>query len=144
MAAIDYNGITTTIRDTIATEVGSDYYVTANMAQPAETRPWVAIYLDGRTPTDNQPIAAGTRQRYTLNYSIWCWCWSLNGPEHAGEARDDLMGLVETALMENRKMGGLVENGVLAGGEFQTAKDDKGVWLMGGEIIYRADVTATI
>lgn len=143
MAAIDYYGIEDTIRSTLATACGSGINVTAEVAQPMDTRPWVGVYLNERIAPTNQPIAAGTRQRYQLRFSIWCWCWSLDNPRSAAEARDDLIGTVESALMSNRRMGGAVENGVLQGGSFETAKDDKGLHLAGGEIIFLADTTAS-
>ena len=147
MAAIDYWNIETTIRDTIATGIGSasNVYVTAEVVQPMDTsRPWVAVYLKNRTAPAEQPIAKGTRQRYSVEFSIWCWVWTLNKPEVAAEARDDLIGTVESILMGNRKMSDTIENGTIHGGEFGTAEHPKTGTLLGGEIIFRADVTATI
>lgn len=144
MAAIDYYGIEDTIRSTLATACGSGVNVTAEVQQPMDTKPWVSIYLTGRTAPEDQPIAAGTRQRYQLNFSIWVWCWSLDNPAKAAEARDDLIGTVETALMNNRNMGGAIDTGYLQGGSFETAKDDRNIHVAGGEVVFVAEARASI
>ena len=144
MAAIDYYGIENNLKTILKLALGAGVIVTAEVSQPMDTIPWVAIYLDGRTAPEDQPIAAGTRQRYQLKFSIWCWCWSLDNSAKAAEARDDLMGTVESAIMRNRSIGTSVENGMLQGGSFQTAKDDRGMHIAGGEIIYLTDVTASV
>ncbi len=145
MAAIDYYGIETIVQSTIISEMGSGSLVnvTVEVTQPMDTRPWVAIYLKNRVDSDIQVCAGGTIKKYSLEFSIWCWGWSLNNPADAARARDELIGDVEIALMKNRKMGGAVDNGTIHGGEFGTAEAPAKGTLMGGEIVYRVEVKAT-
>lgn len=144
MAAIDYHDIEDTVRDTIntATASGSNIYVTAEVNQPMNTNPWVAIYMQRRVDSDIQVCAGGTIKKYSLEFSIWCWGWSLDNSIIAAKTRDDLLGFVEVTLMDNRKMGGKIDNGTIHGGEFKTVEANKG-YMSGAEIIYRAEVKAT-
>ena len=104
--------------------------------------PAVMIYLDRRDATPGQPIAAGTRTRLQLRFSIWCVDFHLDSMAMACEARDDLMGLVEVALMKNRDLDGKVGASWIEGGEFMSAEND-GSFIAAGEIVLVADGVST-
>lgn len=144
MARIDYYDIQDTIRsilDADATLDGVTVTVEEEVLFSAEQAPWVSIYLDRRDPTAGQPLAAGTRTRYRVQFSIWCWEYSLDSLKTAMELRDDLVGKVELVLMGNRSLSGKVGGLMLDGGAFMTAKD-QGSWVTGAEILVSCDATA--
>lgn len=102
----------------------------------------VAIYADRRdAPPDRQSISSGTRTRFDFRMSVWCYAFGFETSSVA-EARDDLIGLVEIALMGNRTLSGAVNSIRIDGGEFDNVNaGDSGMGL-GAEIIIIADVTA--
>lgn len=152
MAKVEYNALKHMLKTIVASGLGAGHAVTADLEQPADQIPWVSVSLDRRDAPSEQPIRAGTGQRYRLRFSIWCTCWSYDGIEQAGELRDKLLGDVEDILMSNRTItasGSQLSGGQLQGGEFVTAnyqRDESNVptYLAGGEIVYEGDVTATI
>jgi len=109
-----------------------------------DTGAWVAIYLDRRDPTEGQSLSAGTRTRYNLYFSIWCWQYSLESTSQAARFRDDLIGKVEIALMKNRTLNNKVSHMWIEGGEMPSARlpGSKG-HVAGGEIVVVAEVIAS-
>lgn len=118
--------------------------ITVESVTELEAGSWVGIYLVGRELPEGQPLAAYTRMRYKLNFVIWCWEYSLDSIADAIRQRDDLVGRVEIALMKNSTLNGKVSYCFLEGGELQSAQvAETSGYVAGGEIILKADVTAT-
>tara|TARA_Y100000310_G_scaffold78084_1_gene74721 strand:+ start:12257 stop:12712 length:456 start_codon:yes stop_codon:yes gene_type:complete len=150
MARIDYYDIEVKIRDILDAEASlTTASITIEEDQPLDTNPWVAIHLENRASPEGQPIAAGTRTRYRIRFSIWCWCWSLESGRAAAEARDDLIGNVEIALMKNRTLTDTVLHSWLEGGDFITTKHEveEGItgtaYMSGGQVVLMAEANAT-
>ena len=106
----------------------------------------VGIYLDDRiAPEGDQSLSSGTRTRFQVRFSIWCWHFGI-GPDRRPvmEQRDDLLGNVEIALMNNRSLNSTVETSWIEGGEFMSGPDpDSNQFMAGAQIILVADVTAS-
>jgi len=146
MARVDYYLIEKEIQR-ILTESLINVSVTIETDHPVDSQPWVAVYLERRETPPDQPIAAGQRTRFSLRFSIWCWTWSLESGEVAAQARDDLIGQVEIALMNNRKIGTKVLSSYLQGGEMLTDKyqsDTGSSFYSGGEVVLIAEVIASV
>ena len=107
----------------------------------------IGIYLDDRdAPMDLQAIAAGTRTRFNINFSIWCWHFGVGRDRTVVmQQRDDLLGKVEIALMNNRTLSNTVTMSWLNGGEFISGPDPTGNQFMSGaQIRLTVDATASI
>lgn len=104
----------------------------------------VVIYLDRRDSEATQVIAAGTRHRYDLQFSIWCFHFALDITLSLDQ-RDDLVGNVEIALMKDRTLQGTVDDSDLAGGEFlngRTPEEGGGLFFAGAEVRLVAQAVA--
>lgn len=145
MARVDYYAIEEAIADHLRVQ---EDLQNVNIPPPEtefsfERRPMVLISLDRRDAVEGQPLAAGTRTRYTVRFSLWCYQFALKLKD-ASEMRDDLIGKVEVALMKNRTLDNSVHYMQLEGGEFESgpAPGIQG-FVSAGEIILTAEVTAT-
>ena len=93
-------------------------------------------------PDELQGLSAGTRTRYLLNISVWCYGWGLE-TKVAMRNRDDLVSRVEIVLQNNRTLGGKVSTSWISGGEFENRRSDtEDQFLSGAEIELVCDVTA--
>lgn len=130
-AASDLTGVTILVEEEIAVQRGNV----------------VGIYLDDRSaPSELQSISAGTRTRLYVQFSIWCWHFGIGRDRRpAMQARDDLVGKVEIALMGNRNLNNTVNTSWLEGGEFISGPDPTGDQFMSGaQVRLTVDVTASI
>jgi hypothetical protein len=137
------------IQQAIADQIKNDTEVSAYGAQVVveETTmpgrsPMVYVYLTNRkAPEEEQMICAGRRMVMDVYYSIWCQAYGYHMKD-AIDAREELLRLVEEALMRNRTFGrddvGYFE---IEGGEFGTAKNDEG-FNVGAEIALRVRASA--
>jgi len=144
MARIDYYAIEEAIATQLraaATLVG----VTVDVEQEPDFAEGskVVIYLIGRNaPEEMQSLSAGLRTRYEITYVAVCMAQMLD-LKGAMEARDDLIGNVETAIMTDRTFGGAVKSCWLMGGEFENARNgDDGLFNAAGEIEIVVDATS--
>ena len=150
MARADYHAIGQAIKDVIEADEGlrRNFPTLKVHVQKALTfgkSPQVVIYLMRReAPADEQNISAGTETRFLVRFSVWCFATDLGGLDEAEEKRDDLMGYVELALMDNRQLNGTVGVIWLDGGEFENPETGGTGFTSGGEIQVVARVTATI
>ena len=146
MARVDYYTIVSEIGQILNADTTlSGVQITVEDSAPLDSGPWIAIYLESRTPSSGQSISAGTRTPYNLRISAWCWQFSLESTARAAQLRDDLVGLVEIALMKNRTLNDKVGSIYLEGGELmsdQIKSDEMSGFIAGGEIIIIADVVA--
>ena len=117
MARINYTAILKAIRRVIAEDADVrrvDPRVEVNAPIPSDLdKPFVAVYEGRREPTAGQDLAAGTRTRYAVYWEVQVHCFSGESQEDAGEQRDELLGLVEIALMRRRNLGGALEDSSL-------------------------------
>jgi len=145
MARIDYYYGQTLLKTGLEAELGSGVTVEIEPENiEAESCPFVGIYLLSREPTADQPIAAGTIQRYTLKIELWCYQCNPDKAK-AFEHRDDLMGNVEIAIMNQRQSKDLGQYGLaLMGGEFESGYNETGMYMAGGSVICEIDYQATI
>ena len=108
-----------------------------------EQVPWLCVYLERRDAPPSQPIAGGSRLRYQVRYSIWCWHYSLDKRESM-KLRDQLIGNAEVVLLSNRTLNDKVEQAWLEGGRLLnglgTEQQD---FLSGGEIVLIAEVVSS-
>lgn len=132
MARINYTTLTKAIKDVLEKDpnvrsLGTTVEINRT-ALSVEYIPHVAIFERRRTPTPGQPLAAGTRTRYGIQWEIVATGYSADGFEDASEQRDELMGYVEVALMGNRNLGGALEDSslMLGGGEFRGGPGEAG------------------
>ena len=106
----------------------------------------IGIYLDDRDAADaDQSLSAGTRTRFNVRFTIWCWHFGVGRDRRVPmEQRDDLVGKVEIALMKERTLNGTVTTSWLEGGEFLSGPDPTGNQFMSGaSVILVVDVTGT-
>lgn len=145
MSRIDYFEIETEIAEILKADATiGGVQVTVEDDLNLEVGPWVSIYLERRDPTAGQPLAAGTRTRMQLRFSIWCWQYSLDSITEACKNRDDLVGKVEVVLMANRSLNSKVNYSWLEGGEIQSARvPDTSGYVAGGEVVVIAEVMAS-
>lgn len=147
MARIDYYGIENAIANVLKTDstlTGVTVLVEEELT--VQRGNVIGIYLDDRNvPIEDQPIAAGTKTRFNVNFSIWCWHFGIGRDRTlAQQQRDDLIGKVEIALMKNRTLQNTVTMSWLDGGDFISGPDPTGNQFMsGGEIRLTVDVTAS-
>mgnify|MGYP001566743466 FL=1 len=148
MARINYYNIEAQIKavlDADANLTGTTILVEEEIA--VQRGNIVGIYLDDRSaPSDLQSISAGTRTRLYVQFSIWCWHFGIGRDRRpAMQARDDLVGKVEIALMGNRNLNDTVNTSWLEGGEFISGPDPTGDQFMSGaQVRLTVDVTASI
>jgi len=137
------------IEKAIAAQIRDDAAVAACEAQVFVEQPveyergrYVLIFARRRTaPAGIQQIAAGQRTRFEFVVDVWCFAFELE-VDAATRARDDLLGLVELALMKDRRFGRSdVVHSNISGGEFEGGLDDHG-FASGASIELTLDVTA--
>ena len=107
----------------------------------ADMAPFVSIFIDRREVPSAQPIAGGTRQRMLLKLSLWCYVVEMESVESACKKRDDLIGKVEIALMNNRTINDKVNHTIMDGGEFDNVSLQTIGLAMGGSIVLLVDVS---
>jgi hypothetical protein len=138
MARISYLGIAAQIKrilesDQEIAEKVRTITIAEGHIQAAELLPWIGIYPLTRRPSANQVLAAHTRWRFEVSYEIWVYSLSMVGPEAALEITEELLGLVEVALLREPTLGGTVQMIRLDGGDFDNAKVDES-FVMGGSV----------
>lgn len=148
MARVDYFEIETAIRDIIKANPE-----TADIDVLIEERPslgdsdFVLIEPERRdAPDEIQTLSAGTRTRYELEISVWCYGYGMERDD-ALKRRDDLVSKVEIILMGNRKLNSGGKEHVttlwLRGGEFDFRQGAEGAgFISGAQIEVICDVTA--
>lgn len=148
MAKVDYFAIASEVKTVLAADSAlTGVQVTVEDEPPLDSGPWVAVYLESRTPTDRQSLSAGKRTRFRLRMSVWCWQFSLESTAKAAQLRDNLVGLVEISLMGNRTLNDKVGCIWLEGGQLlseQIKSETMSGFVAGGEIVVIADVVASI
>lgn len=153
MAAIDYFAIEEAVQTTLAgynglkTSDGVKVLVEEDFLHVAggmDNGKVVIVYLDDRAATPGQPLAAGQRTRFAVGFSIWVFAVSAESFKKAAELRDDLVGLVEVALMTNRTLSNGVAFLYLGGGEFMSARrPSNGAFLAAAEVKMVCEAVAT-
>lgn len=143
MARIDYHAIGQAIQTVLQADAalaGVKVIVEEDVLTSPEEAPWVGIYIADRESA-GAPIAAGTQQRFTVRYEIWCFDYRLDIPS-AAQARDDLLGKVEVALLKTPTLNGNVTMMAITGGAFDSARTEGG-HLMGGSVVVEIQKKAT-
>lgn len=131
MPAIDYYGIEEAVKtvleaDTDFQATGAKVFIEEEFVHGmADIGKAVMIYLDKRRPTPGQPAAAGQQTRYQMQLSLWTRAFFVESIRRAINERDDLLGVVEVALMRKRSLNDAVSMLWLEGGEFMTGKSSK-------------------
>lgn len=146
MPAIKYSNIAekivelvTTSPDTVGLQVYNGVIGSDDMLQAQATLEFVR-----RTPHSNQVIAGGTRMRYNLEYVMAVLCGSLE-QGRAEVMRDTYISVIETILMSNRKLDGLVTTLLLDGGEMAAGYEPQsGYYIAGGEVKFFVDAEISI
>jgi len=126
-AASDLSGATITLEEDVELAV--------------EQVPWIGIYLASRQDAGG-PIAAGKQQRFRVRFEVWCFEHDTESLTAASRKRDDLMGKVEIALLNDPTLGSTVALARITGGEFESGRTEAG-FLMGGSILLDVEQTAT-
>ena len=146
MAAINYWNIEQQIASIIKTAVARATVLVDEEIDFAEGDV-VGIYLDDRSaPADLQSLSAGTRLRQMVSFKIWCWHFGFGKDRSvAMQARDTLIGDVETALMAKVTLNDTVNYSYITGGEFISGPEptDRG-FAAGGTVDLVAEALATI
>lgn len=135
MARVDYYAIEQGIEEVLKDDPNLvDVAILIEPAALVERGNTVAIYPDRRSaPADDQVISAGRRTRLMLRFSIWCYSDGLER-ESVLKARDDFVGRVELALMDDPTLRGTVEESWLDGGEFDTPQELDSGFALGAEV----------
>ncbi len=147
MARVDYYGIQQAIKAVLDADDrlhGVTVIIEEDEFQVEQT-PWIGVYLLDRDK-DGESIAAGRRQNFNVRYELWCVAHHPESVRQAAEARDDLIGNAEVALMANRTLRGALNAGValeIESGEFESARSQAG-FVMAGSIVLRVIATATV
>ncbi len=102
----------------------------------------IFIYLDRRDAPTEQGFAANTRLLERLRISIWCFHFGLD-LIGAIEARDDLLGNTEVALMTDDTFSGAADASWITGGEFLSALTEEEDFMSGAEIVLMVDAILT-
>ena len=148
MARADYYAIEDAIRAVLAAASSlSGVTILVEEELTVQRGSVIGIYLEDRTaPAEEQPIAAGLETRFHVNFTIWCWHFGVGRDRRpVMEARDDLVGNVEIALMGNRDLNDTVDSSWLTGGDFLSGPDPTGKQFMAGASInLTVDVKGTV
>ncbi len=133
MARVDYYGIAKAIQSQLQADSNlADVTVLVEEELTMSRGNVVIIYLDRReAPDDLQTLSAGTRTRFNLFFSIWCFHFGFE-KALAIEARDDLLGKVELALMSDPTFSNNVSSSWITGGDFDNGPLPDGVDFMAG------------
>lgn len=151
MAAIDYYAILEKIQTTLvaasATFTNNNTRVEYSEPVAAEVTPFITINGTGRQVADSdQVISAGTRLRVIFNVTITVYAFRLgydgDGLRAAISQRNDVIGEIETILMQNLDLGNTIEFLRINGGEFETINEGRDAFTA-GEILLDVVVSAT-
>ncbi len=149
MARVDYFAIEEAIKTVLASSAdlaNVDIFVEEQVQFGIEAPGgWITIFGERRDPTTGQSLSMGQRTRYTLRFSIWVWCYNIDGVREAVKARDALLGKVEVVLLQNPTLGGVVNRIYLGGGELPSGAlpSEIGGFVSGGEIVVLVEAVAT-
>ena len=152
MAALDYYGIEINgiqrVLDDHALIGGANprvrTFIEDAIMFSAEMSPAVYIYAMRRDAVvTDQRLAAGRRTDMTIRFSLWCVDVNFESIAAASKGRDELIGNVEIALMENRTLNSLVKSSWLEGGAFETGGGDNG-FISAGEVVLIATANAVV
>lgn len=147
MPAIDYYAIKSALAEIIAADEDINGRAEVSVSakyNPDILTPSINIEMMNRTLAPNQSVSAGTRTRYAVQMAVIVMCGS---QEHgvSEQLRDELVSRIETILMSNRQLGGLVDTLVLTGGELVSGySNESGYYVSGGEILFTVDASVTI
>ena len=147
MARIDYFNIEEAIKSILDADADlADVEVLIEEELTIQRGNVVGIYLDDRdAPDEEQSLSAGTRTRFNVRFSIWCWHFGVGRDRRVPmQQRDDLVGKVEIALMKERTLNDTVNMSWLEGGEFLSGPDPTGDQFMSGaSVILIVNVVGT-
>lgn len=153
MAKIDYFGIEEAISavllaDTEFQATGGKVFIEEDFVHGLPDDGIAAmIYIDRRTPTPGQPIAAGQQTRYLVRFSIWARAFALDSMKAAINKRDDFLGVIETALMRKRTLNhagtDVVSLAYLEGGEMASGRFPKGGFIAQAETVLVVEKKST-
>lgn len=128
MAAVDYTGILQAFAEIIKADVrivdGVQVLVEQNpvMGQGDDGGRAIVLMRNSRRLDAGQAMAAGKRTRYIFSWSAWVSCFDMNSYEEACKKCDDLLGILEQVLMDNRTITGKVTASQLGGGDFLSSR----------------------
>lgn len=145
MARVDYFAIQEAIKTVLeADQTIADAHIALEEELEFNQQNHILIYLmDRDAPENRQTLSGGTRTKFLINFSIWCFAYHMSELKEAMRRRDDLIGKVEIALMKNRSLGGVVDGSWITGGEFANASQEGSASLFaGGEIRLTTEQTA--
>ena len=148
MARINYGALTVAIRDFIAglaeVRAAQATIEVSRVVAKVGTTPFIGVFEQRRTKTTGQSLAAGTRVRYSVQWKIVVAALSGKGFADAALQRDDLIGRIEVAFLNDRTAGGAFPNkGLeLAGGELRSGPGDGG-FIAEGDLDLSWEVEAT-
>lgn len=145
MAGVDYTGILNTVEEILRTDpLLQDVKVEAANDLNLDAGGWVGIFLVSRSPqSDEQPIAAGRKAVYYLEFEIWCWQSSNESPRRAEELRNALLSTVEAVLLKYPTLRDTVQGRALRGGTLGTVVDQAKGFVSGGQVLMTARVSLT-
>ena len=154
MTALNYSTITEAVRSQIelyAKTYADDYPNLGSLKVVAErefefTEGWVGIYLIRRTaPDERQSLSAGLKTRFNLEFEIKVWHYAAE-TSLAVEIRNEVLGMMETAIMSDRTFAGNVNACWITGGEFESGRDpsNNGKFWAGASVNLTCDCTSSI
>lgn len=149
MARLDYYAIEEKIAEILRADPllsGVEVRVEGELDFQAGLAPWVGVYLDRRDPAQ-QVLDAGRSTTYRLRFTLWAWTVSIEAIADAIRARDELLGKLETVLMNNRTIGDLVSMSWIEGGEMPSGKlegNTGGIYMSGAEIALIAEARTSV
>jgi hypothetical protein len=99
------------------------------------------VYMMRRSQDISEPVAAGSRLRYNIEFALWLW---LEGLEFDSllKQRSDWLWKIEAVLMANRTINGNVTTLWLTGGDLATEKG-KDRFMLGAETVLNVVVDAS-
>ena len=136
MAAANYYNVAAQIKAVIAADpAGAIGAADVQIEQlpildPQGIRKVYILTDDRQAPAGEQMIMAGKSTDFLVTYSIWCFGFHLDEGQDAAKMRDDLMGAVEVAIMNDRTLNGSVRTCWIEGGAFEAA-DGNGIFRAG-------------
>ena len=147
MARVDYFDIANEVKEVLIADSSlQGVQVTVEDDAPLDSGAWVSVVLVNRNTPSGQSLANGTRTRFHIKFSLWCWQFSLESTGTASKLRDDLVGKVEIVLMANRTLNNKVGNSWLEGGDMMSERiqnDNISGYIAGGEVVLVVDITAS-
>lgn len=146
MAGVDYYSVQTEIKDILEDNIsGAVVSIEDDITTALDDMPKIGIYLADIEVPPEQPLAAGTKLRQLLRFSIWCFASGYTTVADAAKNRDTLYNSVITTLMANATIRDTVTTSWLEGGEFQSARDEAtDALFMGAELILVCDITGSL